>query len=443
MSNESIDKKRSSKSARRYSNVPIKSESSAHDRAVIWLSNAPWAGTGYGQQTAQVTTRLQKENYKTAIISNYGLEGNNTSWNGIQIYQRGYDMWSNDIVPAHAIDWSTRNKDHQTVLFTLFDVWVLKNPRFDNLPIASWVPIDHLPTPPDVLSWCRKSNVMPIAMSQFGKHMLNSKDVDCLYVPHAIEKNFKPTDKISNSKQDFTGRQFMGFDEDVFVVSMFAANKGVMPNRKAFAENLLAFSAFAKKHDDVRLYMHTEDAGGGGGINLIKLLEAVGVPQDKYKFVDQYAYRVGVPQEALATLYTATDVLLACSMGEGFGIPVIEAQACGTRVIVSNFSAQPELVGDGWIVEGQPFWDAMQSAWLHIPNVQEILNSLEQAYNVGRSRSNKAIAHAKKYDADYIFETAWLPALERIYSDEFLKGIPEPIIPIKVAENGSAGVLEA
>ena len=109
MSNESNNKKRSNKSARRYSSIPVKSESSAHDRAVIWYSNAPWAGTGYGQQTAQATTRLQKENYKTAIISNYGLEGNNTSWNGIQIYQRGYDLWSNDILTAHAQDWASRN----------------------------------------------------------------------------------------------------------------------------------------------------------------------------------------------------------------------------------------------------------------------------------------------------------------------------------------------
>jgi glycosyltransferase involved in cell wall biosynthesis len=443
VSNDNFNKKRSNKSAGRYSSIPIKSESSAHDRAVVWLSNAPWAGTGYGQQTAQVTTRLQKENYKTAIITNYGLEGNNTSWNGIQVYQRGYDLWSNDIVTAHTQDWASRNNNAQTVLFTLFDVWVLKNPRFDNLPIASWVPIDHLPAPIDVLNWCKKPNVIPIAMSQFGKHMLNTKDIDCLYIPHAIEKNFEPKNKIANNEREFTGREFMGYDEDVFVVSMFAANKGVIPNRKAFAENLLAFSEFAKKHDDVRLYMHTEDAGGAGGIDLHKLLQAVGVPKTKYRFVDQYAYRVGVPQEALATLYTATDVLLACSMGEGFGIPVIEAQACGTPVIVSNFSAQPELVGDGWVVNGQPFWDSMQSAWLHTPNVQEILNALEEAYNNGRNRSSKAIAHAKKYDADYIFETAWLPALERIYSDEFLKGIPEPIVPIKVAENGSAGVLEA
>jgi glycosyltransferase involved in cell wall biosynthesis len=440
VSNENNNKERSNKSARRYSNLPIKNKSGAHDRAVIWYSNAPWAGTGYGQQSAQVTTRLQKENYKTAIISNYGLEGNNTSWNGIQIYQRGYDLWSNDIITAHVQDWASRNINAQTILFTLFDVWVLKNSRFDNLPIASWVPIDHLPTPPDVLTWCRKPNVLPIAMSEFGKEMLNTKDVDCLYIPHAIEKVFEPKNKISNNERDFTGREFMGYDEDVFVVSMFAANKGITPNRKAFAENLLAFSQFCRKHDDVRLYIHSEDVGSSGGINLHKLLEAVGVPKNKYKFIDQYAYRIGVPQEALATLYTATDVLLACSMGEGFGIPVIEAQACGTPVIVSNFSAQPELVGDGWVVDGQPFWDAMQNAWLHSPNVKEIINALEEAYNNGRKRSTKAIAHAKKYDADYVFETAWLPALERIYSDEFLLGIQEPIIPIKVAQKASGGV---
>jgi glycosyltransferase involved in cell wall biosynthesis len=123
---------------------------------------------------------------------------------------------------------------------------------------------------------------------------------------------------------------------------------------------------------------------------------------------------MGLPHHAMAAMYSDADVLLACSMGEGFGIPVIEAQACGTRVIVSNFTAQPELVGDGWVVEGQPWYDPMQGAFFIIPSVPSILNALEASYAASRGTSQKAVDFAKQYDADTVYETHWKPAMKEI-----------------------------
>jgi glycosyltransferase involved in cell wall biosynthesis len=71
-------------------------------------------------------------------------------------------------------------------------------------------------------------------------------------------------------------------------------------------------------------------------------------------WVDQYAYRLGAPAEVMAATYSAMDVLLAPSHGEGFCVPLIEAQACGTPVIATDFSAQPELVGAGWLAHHRP-----------------------------------------------------------------------------------------
>jgi glycosyltransferase involved in cell wall biosynthesis len=195
---------------------------------------------------------------------------------------------------------------------------------------------------------------------------------------------------------------------------MTAANKGVAPSRKSFAENFMAFSMFAAKHPDAVLYMHTEATQSMGGINLTDLATAVGIAPERIKWADPYLYRMGLPHNAMAALYSDADVLLAASMGEGFGIPVVEAQACGTRVIVSNFTAQPELVGDGWIVEGQPWWDPMQGAFFFTPNVASIVNALEEAYNAPRGVSKKAVDFAKQYDADVVYETHWKPAMKEI-----------------------------
>jgi len=52
-----------------------------------------------------------------------------------------------------------------------------------------------------------------------------------------------------------------------------------------------------------------------------------------------------VPREELPALYRGADALLFPSWLEGFGLPIIEAMACGTPVITSGRSAMPEVAG--------------------------------------------------------------------------------------------------
>lgn len=390
-------------------------EAGGAGKAILWTSNSPWAATGYGQQTAQVVTRLAQTQHQVAVASNFGLDGAGSVWNGIPQYARGFESYSNDITPAHASDWFARHPDLDPLLITLYDVWVYRGPKWAEHKIASWVPIDHAPAPPAVLKWCALPNVTPIAMSQHGKRMLEMADIACHYIPHAIEKAFTPTASFTDANgTPMTGRELMRIEDDKFVVMVNAANKGALPNRKAFPEMLLAFAIFAQTHDDAVLYLHTERSPMQAGINLNTLIAAVGLQPHQVKFSDQYSYRMGIPQQALAALYTAADVLLMPSMGEGFGIPAIEAQACGTPVILSDFSAQSELLGDGWFVEGQPFWNSSQDSWLTTPLVPSIVNALAAAYDRGRGRSRKAIEFARQYDADLIFRDHWLPLLASI-----------------------------
>jgi len=408
-----------------------KKKSSNSPKRILWVSNAPWASTGYGQQSYQVIKRLKRAGHEVAVAANYGLEANSTVWESgygpVKVYPRGNEQWSNDVIPAHMFDWHMQDPDADHLLITLFDVWVFKGPKWKEWNVASWTPIDHMPIPPDVLKWSNQEFVKPIAMSQYGKTLFDSQKIDSLYIPHAIEKVFQPTPKVQLGNQVLTSRELMSVEEDKFVVGMNAANKGVMPNRKAFGENLLAFSLFAKNKDDAVLYLHTDPTGSLGGINLFKLIEAAGIPKDKVMFADPYSLRTGVEQDILASLYSAMNVLLATSYGEGFGIPTIEAQACGVPVIASAFAASHELIGDGWAINGQPLWDAPQGAWFNIPNVPEIVEALEEAYNRERKPSEKAIEFASQYDADKVFKEAWEPAIESLTSKErlstLLKGV--------------------
>ena len=53
-----------------------------------------------------------------------------------------------------------------------------------------------------------------------------------------------------------------------------------------------------------------------------------------------------IPDEDMPPIYAACEALIFPSLGEGFGLPVIEAMACGTPVLLSRASCLPEVAGD-------------------------------------------------------------------------------------------------
>jgi glycosyltransferase involved in cell wall biosynthesis len=154
------------------------------------------------------------------------------------------------------------------------------------------------------------------------------------------------------------------------------------------------------------------------GIDLAASIMNWGLPKERVRIVDQGAYGGGfVSQEDLAAIYSASDVLLMATAGEGFGIPAVEAQACGLPVIVTDFSAQSELCFAGWKVSYVTDWDYFQMAAHAMPDVNAIIDALEHSYAVSKDPVEraelraKAVEGAQEYDADRVYERFWRPWL--------------------------------
>jgi glycosyltransferase involved in cell wall biosynthesis len=69
-----------------------------------------------------------------------------------------------------------------------------------------------------------------------------------------------------------------------------------------------------------------------------------------------------VPDEDLPTLYSLADVFAFPSLYEGFGLPPLEAMACGVPVVCSNTSSLPEVVGDAGVLVSPFDIDALSEA---------------------------------------------------------------------------------
>jgi alpha-1,3-rhamnosyl/mannosyltransferase len=108
--------------------------------------------------------------------------------------------------------------------------------------------------------------------------------------------------------------------------------------RKKNTERLVeAFAAVAREDPSLYLVM---TGRGGGTFHLVESLV------EEHQLNDRVRILGHVPDEDLPDLYRAAAVFALPSLHEGFGIPVLEAMACGTPVLASSVYALPEVCGN-------------------------------------------------------------------------------------------------
>jgi glycosyltransferase involved in cell wall biosynthesis len=408
---------------------------------VLWSSNSPFIGTGYGCQTATAARHLKDMGHDVAIFAFYGLQGSKIDWGDIPIYPNNPQDWGIKHSPMFYKDWKA------DVLITLVDAWVLGqlNPELNWVP---WLPVDHDPVPSAVVKALKNALglVKPIAMSKFGQAQLKNFGIDAYYIPHSVNcEIFTPNpDWRKESRERYHW-------EDKFVIGCVATNH---QERKNWLRSLQAVKIFDKMHPgEVIFYMHTNPMDERG-IDLLGLRNTLEI-EDITKFPSQSEMVVGIPTDTMARMYNCLDVFLLPTKGEGFGIPLIEAMACGVPCITTNCTAQTEIMENagGWLIKDlKPQW-TLQSSWQFDCTAEEIVECLERAYQAkknGTMINHRTLARSKalEYDDKVIFRDYWPPVLadieKRIKQPKNLEGvqqwrrafIPKVALPRKVLDIG-------
>lgn len=295
------------------------------------------------------------------------------------------------------------------VIISCMDVWVIP-PEISRQASAftCWCPIDHDPLPNGIRGSMQPA-IYPMVQTQWGVEVCAKAGIEAHYIPCSAPADvFYPGDKAA-------ARKALEIPEGVnFVASMVAANKDPS-DRKGFGEALQGFAKFAQKHPDSILYVHTN---WHGPINIAAIAERLGI-QDKVARPNDLAYNLGIYKESyLRNVYQASDVLLNPAKSEGFCIPYIESQLCGTPIMATDFSSTRELLFAGWALPGQLNWSMGADSWRMLAYVDGIADALEECYNLTPEQrtalSNDARKGALPFDDERVAKDYWKPALDSI-----------------------------
>lgn len=373
-----------------------------------WYSNAPWAASGYGVQTKMVARKMREAGHEVFIMANCGLEGSSLRYDGNLV------LPSSPLVVDAGVRKFQIEQHRMDVVMSFYDVWCMVpgmlGPRW-----CPWFPCDREPMT-DLIADPISNALLPIACSRSGLEQATARGIDALYVPCAVDTTaYGPRDRQA-------ARDLFGIAPSTYVVGMVADNKG-WPSRKAIAQQIQAFAAFHESIPDSKLFIHTCLSQARGGIDVMALCRELGI-EDAILAPNQSAYWVGLPTDYMCAMYNTLDVLLAVTCDEGFGVPIIEAQACGVPVIVGGWTAMPELVGAGWVVgkdSAERTWN-LQGGWQYTAHVKAITDALREAHGSGEDHSEDARNFALGYDINLVFEEYWKPVLEHI--EEMIARMP-------------------
>lgn len=256
-----------------------------------------------------------------------------------------------------------------------------------------------------------------IAMSKFGQEEMAKNGFYSTYIPHMVDtKKMVILDKAACRKE-------LNIPDDIFLVGVVGANKE-QPSRKGFEFALRAFKKFHDKHPKSALFFHTF-LTQPGGLNIQEWADSNHYDVPIYS-LPQYTMDFKVGRDQMTKIYNMFDLCLAPSISEGFGIPIIEAQAVGVPVITTDWTSMTELVEQGktgFAVKVKEKRESPLGSYFGIPDEEEIYRKMEEIFEHPMDKSYIRQRIIDNYDSDLVYAKYWQPFLDKL-ADEL---IPESV----------------
>jgi len=176
-----------------------------------------------------------------------------------------------------------------------------------------------------------------IAMSRYGQQgLLKDFNKETTYLPHGVDTDlFKPIMKPKYGKMN---------KPDAFIVGCVARNQ----HRKNIPRLIKGFAQFVHKNklspDQAKLILHM-DWNDAMGWKFPSFAAQYGI--EEYLMPPLMGHLDGgqaSTEAEMAQMYNCMDMFVLPTAGEGFGIPTLEAMACGVPICATNYTTSWELI---------------------------------------------------------------------------------------------------
>lgn len=380
-------------------------------KKILFVTESHKLASGFGTYAKEVIPRLHKTGkYEIAQMACYSPPTvfEETDWLIYGIAPKGSENEYHELHQANpVVQWGLSRFEQVCLDFKPDIVATYRDPWMDAyiadspfLPLFHWVWMPTVDSEPQKNEWLYMFNRCDglIGYSEYGKRVLEKQTKGRLKVNTIASPGIDHTIfNILPNKEEHKVK--FGLPKDSIVIGTVMRNQ----KRKMFPELMKAFKRFLEEtSENIKersiLYLHTSHPEKHGW-DITSLIHEYGLGSKvitTYKckacgeyFVSKYRDAItvcnkcgnhsavlpsvssGIEHSELVNIYNLMDLYVQYSICEGFGMPQVEAAACGVPIASINYSAMEDVVKN---VKGYP--------------IQPILER-ELETNADRSKSNQ------------------------------------------------------
>ena len=398
-------------------------------------ADAPTASTGFGV----VTKNVLRELYKTGKFDINIL--------AVNYYGDKYDPkeFPYQIVPAKLLEPNDPfgskmflravEREDYDIIWILNDIFVVEGVVTHLKKILEQKRIQNKKIPKIIYYYPVDCTVLPecvgmieladatVCITEFGKKetlaaLKEKRQIDVIH--HGCDRTvFRPIDK---KLRQAWRQKYLGIANPNTFLFINVNRNSV---RKDIARCIYSFAKFRLLHPDSKIYIHC--APKDMTINLFAAVKAVGLTINDIVFPANFNLAEGgLDEESLVNFYGCADAYITTTLGEGWGLTITEAMACGLPVIAPNNTSLPEIIGSdrdrGYLYECRDIAWVDNSGYRKMGRVEDIVGKMEEVYKARGSLSQHAVINrAYSFINSHSWEAIskqWLTIFERIVNQK-------------------------